>query len=289
MQHREYPDENLIVQQDILSGNSKIIQDLVSWSLAFGGGSMDSIIISYSRTPDEILQLLLNVENIVINNSGEIGVTVEKRLCKIGEYRMIASAEHCFNAVVCCFEGGDKYNLNNKHDAEVFNAAFSIGMGGVKRISSDGVMVIPFFASSNDGFITLSFDQHSIAQQVYDSDLWENCREKTTVSTTPPEWYETAQNQSSKKSGGCYVATAVYGSYDCPQVWTLRRYRDYDLAEHWYGRAFIRLYYAISPTIVKWFGKTKWFNQIWRKKLDQKVNYLQAKGYSSSPYNDRDW
>ncbi|NLX93020.1 MAG: hypothetical protein GXZ02_03995, partial [Clostridiales bacterium] len=40
-------------------------------------------------------------------------------------------------------------------------------------------------------------------------------------------------------TGGCYVATAVYGSYDCPQVWTLRRYRDYTLAETWYGRAFI--------------------------------------------------
>ncbi len=24
------------------------------------------------------------------------------------------------------------------------------------------------------------------------------------------------------RSGGCYVATTVYGSYDCPQVWTLR-------------------------------------------------------------------
>ena len=45
--------------------------------------------------------------------------------------------------------------------------------------------------------------------------------------------------------GGCYVATAVYGSYDCPQVWTLRRYRDYTLAETWHGRAFIRTYYAI--------------------------------------------
>ena len=43
--------------------------------------------------------------------------------------------------------------------------------------------------------------------------------------------------------GGCYVATAVYGSYDCPEVWTLRRYRDYSLAETWYGRAFIKLYY----------------------------------------------
>ena len=34
------------------------------------------------------------------------------------------------------------------------------------------------------------------------------------------------------KTGGCYVATAVYGSYDCPQVWTLRRYRDDILAKN---------------------------------------------------------
>ena len=60
-------------------------------------------------------------------------------------------------------------------------------------------------------------------------------------------------------SGCCYVATAVYGSYDCPEVWTLRRFRDDSLAETWYGRAFVKTYYAISPTLVKWFGHTEWF------------------------------
>ena len=91
------------------------------------------------------------------------------------------------------------------------------------------------------------------------------------------------------KEAGCYVATAVYGSYDCPQVWTLRRFRDNALANTWHGRLFIRLYYAISPTIVKWFGKTKWFNKIWRKRLDKFVASLQDKGYSDSPYKDRQW
>lgn len=91
------------------------------------------------------------------------------------------------------------------------------------------------------------------------------------------------------QSGGCYVATAVYGSYDCPQVWTLRRYRDYDLAETWHGRAFIRTYYAISPTLVKWFGHTEWFKRMWRGKLDCMVNDLQEKGYESTPYEDRSW
>ena len=91
-----------------------------------------------------------------------------------------------------------------------------------------------------------------------------------------------------KKDGGsgCYVATAVYGSYDCPQVWTLRRYRDYTLAKTWYGRAFIRTYYAISPVLVKWFGHSKWFIKLWKGKLDKMVAKLQAKGFESTPYED---
>ena len=93
--------------------------------------------------------------------------------------------------------------------------------------------------------------------------------------------------KSSKKA--CYVATAVYGSYDCPQVWTLRRYRDYQLASTWYGRAFIHIYYAISPTIVKWFGDTQWFKDMWKGKLDKMVGSLQLKGYESTPYDDLDW
>ena len=88
---------------------------------------------------------------------------------------------------------------------------------------------------------------------------------------------------------GCYVATAVYGSYDCPQVWTLRRYRDYTLAKTWYGRAFIRTYYAISPTIVKCFGHTEWFSKMWKGKLDRMVSELNEKGVEDTPYIDKQW
>lgn len=90
-------------------------------------------------------------------------------------------------------------------------------------------------------------------------------------------------------NGGCYIATAVYGSYDCPQVWTLRRYRDYTLAETWYGRAFIHTYYAISPTLVKWFGHTEWFKKMWKGKLDRMVANLKADGVEDTPYEDRKW
>lgn len=93
----------------------------------------------------------------------------------------------------------------------------------------------------------------------------------------------------SQKSGGCYVATAVYGSYDCPEVWTLRRFRDYTLAETWYGRAFIKVYYAVSPPLVKWFGETKWFQRLWKGRLDHLVEKLRANGVEDTPYADRDY
>lgn len=91
------------------------------------------------------------------------------------------------------------------------------------------------------------------------------------------------------KTGGCYVATAVYGSYDCPQVWTFRRYRDYTLVETWYGRTFIKTYYAVSPTLVKWFGHTEWFKKMWQGKLDRMVAKLQANGVENTPYEDKEW
>lgn len=89
--------------------------------------------------------------------------------------------------------------------------------------------------------------------------------------------------------GGCYVATCVYGSYDCPEVWTLRRYRDEQLGASWFGRLFIRLYYAVSPTFVKWFGHTKWFKKLFKKRLDKMVQRLQNEGYESTPYEDKSW
>ena len=85
---------------------------------------------------------------------------------------------------------------------------------------------------------------------------------------------------------GCYIATSVYGSYDCPEVWVLRRYRDFKLAKSWLGRMFIKLYYKISPGVVKKCGDKKWFNKFWKRKLDKKVEKLKKSGYSSEKYDD---
>lgn len=72
-------------------------------------------------------------------------------------------------------------------------------------------------------------------------------------------------------------------------MWTLRRFRDGVLAEHWYGRAFVRLYYAVSPTLVRWFGESAWFQRLWRGPLDRLVAQLQARGVEDTPYQDKIW
>ena len=69
----------------------------------------------------------------------------------------------------------------------------------------------------------------------------------------------------------------------------LRRYRDETLASTWYGRAFIHIYYAISPTLVKWFGDTVWFKKIWKGTLDKNVDRLQANGIEDTPYQGKKW
>ncbi|MBO5796718.1 MAG: DUF2726 domain-containing protein [Clostridia bacterium] len=88
------------------------------------------------------------------------------------------------------------------------------------------------------------------------------------------------------KKKGCYIATCVYGSYDCAPVWVLRRYRDSQLSTSWYGRAFIKTYYAISPTLVTLFGNRPWFQSLCRRFLDGMVQKLRTKGVENTPYQD---
>lgn len=90
-------------------------------------------------------------------------------------------------------------------------------------------------------------------------------------------------------SEGCYVATCVYGSYDCPEVWTLRRFRDDTLGKRFWGRIFIRVYYAVSPAMVQRFGKAGWFRKLWRGVLDRMVQRLNGKGVENTPYADKGW
>lgn len=89
-------------------------------------------------------------------------------------------------------------------------------------------------------------------------------------------------------NNGCYIATCVYGTYNCPEVWTLRRFRDFNLKKNTFGRIFVKSYYKISPFIVKKLGKFHWCKMIWKFILDKIVETLNKQGITNTPYYDRD-
>lgn len=70
------------------------------------------------------------------------------------------------------------------------------------------------------------------------------------------------------KYGGCYIATAVYGSYDAKEVVKLRKFRDDFLDKKYWGQKFIEIYYRFSPKIADKMRNKYFFNGIIKFVLD---------------------
>ena len=76
------------------------------------------------------------------------------------------------------------------------------------------------------------------------------------------------------KTGGCFIATACYGSYDHPDVMLLRRFRDRHLARSQIGRRCISLYYALSPPVAKLLAGSALSSLVRRLMLEPLVRKL---------------
>ena len=143
----------------------------------------------------------------------------------------------------------------------------------------------------NDGVLVTSEDSNII--QLVESNATYILSDSELAEDIKPIWdcfFDDAElTRCAKSAGGntgCYIATCVYGSYDCPEVWVLRRYRDNTLSNSWFGRKFIRLYYTVSPKIVSLFGNRKWFNRLFKSIINKIVIKLRKNGVADKPYTD---
>ncbi|KAH3743619.1 protein mono-ADP-ribosyltransferase PARP4 [Pelomyxa schiedti] len=85
------------------------------------------------------------------------------------------------------------------------------------------------------------------------------------------------------KRGGCFIATAAYGSPLDPRINTLRRFRDTTLHNHYLGRKFIDLYYATSPPFALWLTHHPLARYCVRLLLLPLVYLFELLGYNQTP------
>ena len=278
----ENNDENAEKYYDMI-----LVEDPTSWEASFYVvyfkamqckiGQIKSAAISVSNCIDSVLKLIKDYVVGVEEQDKAVKEVAWK--CKTISLMLFTGAINHYNSISSQIRG----NYVDELDANCFAAA----------------SIMLRLGDSIDSL----FADHEILRKVA-VDAWKDGIDKRQKRTLFPDKdaiiikyvaivqkydkeYQPIRNETS--SDGCYVATCVYGSYDCPQVWTLRRYRDFSLAKTWYGRTFIHTYYAISPFIVKWFGETEWFKKMWLGTLNRIVDNLRKEGYKDTPYEDRNW
>ena len=89
----------------------------------------------------------------------------------------------------------------------------------------------------------------------------ESSKSTPDVSATPepPVRFPDLSNE-----GGCFIATAAYGSPLEPHVQTLRAFRDRYLLTNLLGRVLVAVYYHESPPLARWLEEHAFFKPVVR-------------------------
>ncbi len=276
LKSRDYSkaDEHLSMIKNNIPNSSEIISkifadaDILNWYKEI-----------YISSPGEARQIFMRIEQYATDD-----INIWLGILEVSDWAK--------DIIVC---GNNILRLTKtkeQHEKLVYTTYVDKEFSGDKAISSEHtVSAIPKeYVIKNTEFQNYIVNKCCNAIKLYRNNMaYSMVKEGINIllNTLPEDKRVDIESELNKPVGGCYIATCVYGSYDCPQVWTLRRYRDYTLDETWYGRLFIKCYYAVSPKLVKCFGKYDWFRKPWKKFLDGMVERLNSEGVSDTKYSDK--
>ena len=145
----------------------------------------------------------------------------------------------------------------------------------------NGVKVSPDI-SNNIINIAKSGEKIKAIKLLYDSTGSELAHSKAYIELLMLNDYRIGKTNQEYKKGsttgatksGCYIATAVYGSYDAYEVRILRKFRDETLAKTTFGRLFIKTYYYLSPSVSQQLNKNGSVSYLVRRFIDKVVARL---------------
>lgn len=261
---RRLMDADLADTRKQLDDQLKPIDD--GWTKYSTGKDSLQIVITNKATDGSDMQP--NFSNFQVAIGSQL---VSVQIATGGMFRMSTTVMNCFTwywgvTVRDIWEAARKNELRDEREGAYNGAQLADQALNQIRTKHPATKVTSSTSSYSKPASTPSYTATSTS-----SNTSSNSTQRSNTSTTSSQ-----QTQPAKKEG-CYIATAVYGSYDAPEVMTLRRFRDETLRNSAFGRWFIRTYYRLSPPVAAKLKNAKRINAFVRSILDKWVERLNRK------------